>query len=122
MNDTQIQDKAAQYQGIFEQIRRKVSDLPLALVILQEIGKDIRQERIGAREHANGNGNGGSNGNGDSPASEKQLAYLEKLGVPIPAKLTKREASKLIDEAVGTSEVSGEEQSSELPRWPRRIP
>ena len=35
------------------------------------------------------------------PATEKQIAYLDKLGVQVPAGLTKFEASRLIDQALG---------------------
>ena len=34
------------------------------------------------------------------PATRRQLGYLNVLGVEVPAGLTKREASRLIDEAV----------------------
>ena len=45
-----------------------------------------------------------ANGNGKSVAvaglaTEKQLKFLDKLGVDIPSGLTKKQASELIDEA-----------------------
>ena len=45
------------------------------------------------------NGNRHSNGNGDDLATEKQIGFLKKLGVTVPAGVSKREASRLIDEA-----------------------
>ena len=117
MDNTDIQDMAGYYLNMFEQIRKKVTDVQLATVIMQEIAKDRRQRHIEERRQPNG----------DGPASESQLAYLRKLGVSIPANITKREASRLIDEALGNggrSEASGDESREEPEpiRWPRRIP
>ena len=36
----------------------------------------------------------------DEPATEKQIAFLKRLGVEIPKNLTKREASRMIDDAL----------------------
>jgi len=36
----------------------------------------------------------------DEPATEKQIAFLKRLGVEIPENLTKREASRMIDDAL----------------------
>jgi len=119
MDNVQIQDKAGFYLNLFTEIRKRVTDVPLAMVILQEIGKDIRQERIGTREH--------SNGNGDSPATEKQIAYMRRLGIPIPENVTKKEASRLIDDANGNNGGDNGAWSADMEgeapaRWPRRIP
>jgi hypothetical protein len=121
MDNIQIQDKAGYYLNLFEQIRKRVMDVPLSMVILQEIGKDIRQERIGTREY--------SNGNGDSPATDKQIGYMRKLGIPVPENLTKREASRLIDGARDGNGGNGDngawnaDMEGEAPtKWPRRIP
>lgn len=40
----------------------------------------------------------------DEPATEKQIAYLKKLGVQVPPNLTKRQASELIDEMLGKTD------------------
>ena len=45
------------------------------------------------------NGRSNGNGNGDEPATEKQIGFLKDLGVKVPAGVSKRRASELIDEA-----------------------
>jgi len=119
MDKIQMQDRAGFYLNLFEQIRTRVTDMPLALVILQEIGSDLRQQRIEEHERSNG----------DGPATEKQLGYLRKLAIPIPENLTKREASRRIDEALGSTgdrhdgdEQPTAEESQKAIQWPRRIP
>ena len=63
----------------------------IALAILQELSKDRRMDEIRAeRESREREG-----------ATEKQLAYLQSLGVECPEGLTKAEASRMIDHALG---------------------
>src|SRR3972149_6656291 len=80
---------AGEYFSLFSQIRESVGDRDVALVIFQEMTKDmianqIRQER---QDKANG------------AASEKQKSYLRRLGVDFRPDITSAQASKLIDEA-----------------------
>jgi hypothetical protein len=89
--ENKIEERTAAYLSLFEQLRRKVSDERLAGILLQEIAKDLRMDRIEAK-----NGNGSEN-----PATEKQIAYLKSLGVQARLGLTKREASLLIDQHNG---------------------
>ncbi len=56
----------------------------VAIAILQERGKDRRQAVI-------------SKGRNNTPATERQLQYLKRLGVEAPKGLTKTDASTLID-------------------------
>ena len=87
----------------FDAIKGRVGDEQVAAVILEQIAKDRRTERIA--ETRNGNRpNGKTNShraesNGSEPASQKQREYLKDLGVTVPKVLTKYEASKLIDKA-----------------------
>ena len=92
--NTEIEDRTTYYQAMFQRIKAMVPEQEVALVFLQEIRKDMRMDRMN-RER------GGSAG--DSPATGSQIAYLEKLGVAIPENLTKKDASKLIDQALGHS-------------------
>jgi len=57
-------------------------------VLLTEISKDIRMERI-RQEHESNNGD---------PATDKQRKFMKKLGIDFPETVTKQEASSLIDE------------------------
>ena len=76
---------------LLDDIKARVSDERTAVVILQEVNKDVRMAQIREeREIA-----------ADEPATEKQKGFLKKLGVDLPAKMTKREASALIDEHTG---------------------
>ena len=84
-----IQTNIDEYVSLLERIREKFGDDTDAMVILQEIKKDIRMKHIQQERSFNG----------DFPATEKQLGYLKQLGAEIPEGLAKREASRLIDQA-----------------------
>jgi hypothetical protein len=85
----------------FKQILAEVKnmDIPaesavqVATVILQESGKDRRGEVANA---ARMNGNSNNNGS-DKPASQKQIKYLQALGVPVEQRITSKKASELIE-------------------------
>ena len=80
------------YLKLFDDIKARTSDERTALGILQEVNKDIRMAQIRAERN-------GDNSNGDAaPATVRQKNYLKRLGVKIPAGLTKQQASALIDE------------------------
>ena len=71
------------------EIKAKVSDEASAVRILGEVAKDVRMEQMREeREVMNG-----------EPATIKQLQYLKSLGVQIAPGLTKKQASRLIDNA-----------------------
>lgn len=78
-----ILQEVIEINGLTPEIAVEVAGL-----ILQELGKDRRAEMLKAR----------LNGNEQKP-TVKQLRYLERLGIDVPEGITKREASRLIDEA-----------------------
>lgn len=90
--ETQILNRNVEhYLKLLDDIKSRVNDERTAVVILQEVNKDARMAQIREeREIAV-----------DEPATEKQRGFLKKLGVDLPTRLTKREASALIDENVG---------------------
>ncbi len=52
------------------------------------------------RENNTSNGSNGWNGSNEQPATAKQIGFLRRLGVKdIPAGLSKKDASTLIDQA-----------------------
>ncbi len=93
MENEIIQSKLDSFIEIYDEVKARTRDEQAAIAILQEVNKDARTEKI-----QTGRGNG--NENGSSPATEKQIGYLKKLGVEVAPGLTKREASALIDEAL----------------------
>jgi len=83
-----IQEKLDGYVKLLGDIRSKVGDERTAVSLLQEMGKDQRMDRMSEeREMRN-----------SQPATEKQKKFMDKLGISYPKKLTKQEASVLIDE------------------------
>ena len=87
-----------QYLTLLGKIKARTGDDRTALTILQEVSKDMRMAQV-REERENGYGHG-SNQSDDAEATERQCAYLRRLGVEIPEGLTKKEASALIDEAL----------------------
>lgn len=83
--------KLRDFVELFTQLRSKVSKDEIALAMFQEIGKDGRVERMRSSSVQNGT-------NGDQPATDRQINYLASLGVDVPAGLTKKAASELIDQ------------------------
>lgn len=116
MEKETIQSKIEEYLRLLGEIKARTGDDRTALSILQEVNKDLRMAQIRAERD-----NGHSNGNGDeAPATSRQKTYLKKLGVAIPASLTKKQASGLIDEAL---EKESEQDSFEMYRpIPQTIP
>ena len=68
-----------------------------ALVILQEMGKASRTNRIRLEREANA-AKVSFTSSEDVPATEKQIGFLTRLGVKVPEGLSKREASALLDQ------------------------
>ena len=87
--ENEIQEKISTYVELLDTIKEQTGDDPAALAILHEIMKDIRAEKFQKKKVYNSNG----------PATDKQIAYLKKLGVPIPENVTRQQASDLIDQA-----------------------
>ena len=93
--DEKLNEKASEYAKLLSDLRMQVGDNEAALVILSELGKDRRVEKMAVKSFSNGNGRGY-----DADATPKQRALLQHLGMPVPAGgLTKAEASRMIDEA-----------------------
>ena len=92
---TDMQNKLTDYVELFERVREKVNDPELAMQIVDQVGKDLRVEQMHSGRTPE------RPASGDTPATERQLALLKRLGVPVyaPARLSKSRASELIDEA-----------------------
>lgn len=77
-------------------------------VIVTEVAKDkkVREIERGrqARASAQRSSPPSQSAADDEPATERQIAYLKKLGVQVPPNLTKRRASELIDEMLGKTD------------------
>ncbi len=95
-----IQVKIAEYIEVYESVLSKVGEKDVAAIIVEQIGKDSRVEAMHKESQAAFRGNGKQIAN--QPASQKQRAYLRRLGVSIRngQDLTKAQASQLIDEAL----------------------
>jgi len=80
------------YLNLYSVIKQKASgNEQAAAAVFHEIAKDIRvSEMKQEREQRNGD-----------LATEKQLAYLKKLGIKMIPGMTKKQASELIDNAKG---------------------
>lgn len=105
MEAAKLQERAKEYLKAFDSIKEWTCDERSAMAILQEVTKDIRMAQI-REERANGVS---FDNNGEAPATERQRNFLKKLGVNAPKKLTKKEASALIDEELGRE--SGQDSS-----------
>jgi len=90
-----IGERVGAYVSLYNEILGNVKSEGAALVVLQEMGRDRRVEVI-ARERCRRNE--------DCAATARQRAFLERLGVQIPETLSKKEASELIDQALGKEE------------------
>ena len=103
-----LQSRIAEYIELIEVINKHISNPSIALIILQEICRDIR-----AAQKPNS-----SNriSRADLPATDRQLSYLKKLGSNIQQpELTREQASKLIGELLSKKPVS-------IEKLPVRIP
>jgi len=90
-----MQDTLKQYLELFEKARVKVSDDSIAMGLVEQVGKDLRVQAMrgdSAEEQSSGE---------TQLATDKQIGFLKRLGVSVNSsdRLTKIQASKLIDEA-----------------------
>jgi len=95
-----LKQEASEYVALLDELRARLGDAESALAVLDQIGKDRRVRMMSARDNGFVAGNGYSS-NGDEPATPKQLGLLRTLGVKPNGSLSKKMASKLIDEARG---------------------
>ena len=94
--DTTTQERIDEYLEVYERVKAVTKDAEVVAVVIEQVGKD---SRCACLMNGRSNGNGHANGGVDEPATEKQLGFLKRLKVEVPAECTKREASRLIDEA-----------------------
>ncbi len=88
------------YKQLVDQLTGTMPDAAVVASVVEQVGKDLRMGEILRREGNAFNGSNGWNGSDEQPATAKQIGFLRRLGVKdIPAGLSKREASRLIDEA-----------------------
>jgi hypothetical protein len=88
-----VQQKLDDYLGLLDAIKVRTSDERTAGMLLQEISKDLRMDQIKQeRELKNG-----------EPATDKQRQFMKKLCIKFSDKVTKAEASAMIDEELAKS-------------------
>jgi hypothetical protein len=83
-------ERVEEYLKLFNELKERLGEEGVARAILSEVAKDRRMDEIRSEQEA-------KNG---KPATAKQLAFLKHLGVSFKKGITKREASRLIDEAM----------------------
>lgn len=92
--DTTTEERIDEYLEVYGRVKAVVKDAEVVAVVIEQVGKDSRCACL-----MEGRSNGNGNGNGEQRATEKQIGFMESLGIDVPADCTKREASRLIDEA-----------------------
>jgi hypothetical protein len=85
-----IRSKVKNYIELIETIKEQTGDNAVAVAVFHEVLKDSRSENSSPQKKVY---------NSDSPATDKQIDYLKKLGVHIPEQVTRQQASDLIDQA-----------------------
>jgi hypothetical protein len=88
--EVDIRSKVKKYIELLETIKEQTGDDAVAAAVFHEVMKDIRSENSSSPKKVY---------NSDSPATDKQIEYLKKLGVQIPEHVTRQQASDLIDHA-----------------------
>ena len=88
--DVDISNKVRSYIELIETIKEQTGDDTIAVAIFHEVVKEMRTENKSFPKKVY---------NSDSPATDKQIEYLKKLGVHIPEQVTRQQASDLIDQA-----------------------
>jgi len=89
--NSDTQQRLSGYLALFDTISEKTDSDAVAIAILHELSKDRRSAEIHKERETRS----------DEPATEKQKQFMKKLNIPVPANLTKREASMLLDEELG---------------------
>ena len=97
-----MQQKLDVHLEAYERAQKRLGDGNAAIAVMQELGKDIltremradRGSGYAARESVAADAE-------DLPATEKQIAYLKRLGFDgDPASLSKAQASNAVDELI----------------------
>jgi hypothetical protein len=81
------------YTKIYKDALKITQDRDVAIAIMQEVGKDIRQSQIPENRQK-------ITGVPSELATEKQLDTLDKHGISYPKGITKQEAMRLIQESM----------------------
>ncbi len=89
--DENTKQRLEGYLELLEQISEKTQNEQATVVLLQEIAKDQRMERMIEEREARNN----------EPATAKQKKFMDNLGIRYQKNVTKREASMLIEEELG---------------------
>jgi len=95
--DENIQQKLDGYLELLEQITSKVQEEATAVILLQEIAKDQRMDRMIEEREAMNN----------KPATFKQKKFMNDLGIKYQKNVSKQEARALIDEELGRNGNNG---------------
>jgi hypothetical protein len=85
-----IKAKVEAYLDLLGEIKGRVNDEATAARILTEVAKDVRMEQIREEREIH-----------PEAATQRQLQFMKRLGVDIPAGVSKTEASRLIDQELG---------------------
>ena len=89
----EMQNRMTEYVDLFEEVRGKVGDDQIAVALVEQVGKDSRTELLRANRAAS------SEDVDPTAATRKQIGFLKRLGVEVPAGVSKQDASELIDQA-----------------------
>ena len=87
--EMQTSEELANLAELYQQLLKNEVSEAAAVALIQEIGKTQRAMLMNREK-----------GKGDSPATYKQISKLRFMGVEVPENITKREASRMIDEAL----------------------
>ncbi len=93
----EMNERLEEYLGLFETVKARVGDEQVACEIVNQVGKDSRCEKLQGSQRSFGGSSGDGN---ETPATNKQIGYLKRLGVMVPEGVTKYQASELIDQAM----------------------
>ncbi len=88
----ELSGKVFEYSQLFDEIQGRVGSDEATTRIITEIAKDLRVKAMQEERRARSQRVAGE-------ATDAQIGYLRDLGMEAPAKLSRVEASKLIDEA-----------------------
>jgi hypothetical protein len=87
--------EVSQYMELYRSVLKQLDSREAAVAIVQEFGKDRRLRAI-----QNAKGVSMKSEDSSTGASEKQKNYLRRLGVDFDERISKAEASRLIDESL----------------------
>ena len=76
---------------MFRLIQDHTQNVDATIAVLREVGKDRRVQRYETRKQSHA-----------KPATPKQLALLQELKVECDPTISSREASQLIEQAIGS--------------------